>query len=50
MAKILKKKGIKPDLIYSSTAVRALEFSKVIADTLDIKKKKNTGYKRSLYG
>lgn len=40
MAKILKKKGIKPDLIYSSTAVRALEFSKVIADTLDIKRKK----------
>ena len=40
MAKIMKKKGIKPDLIYSSTAVRDLEFSKVIADILDIKKKK----------
>jgi len=40
MANVLKKKGIKPDLIYSSTAERALEFAKVIAEILDFKKKK----------
>lgn len=39
MAKVLKKKGIKPDLILSSTAVRALEFAEIIADKLDYKKK-----------
>lgn len=48
MANVLKKKGIKPDLIYSSTAVRALEFSKVIADTLDFKKK-NINATKDLY-
>ena len=40
MANVLKKKGIKPDMIYSSTAERALEFAKVIAEILDFKKKK----------
>ncbi len=39
MAKILKEKKVKPDLILSSTAVRALEFAKKIADELDYKKK-----------
>jgi len=48
MANVLKKKGIKPDVIYSSTAVRALEFSKVIAETLDFKKK-NINATKELY-
>jgi phosphohistidine phosphatase len=39
MAKILKKKKIKPDLILSSSAVRALEYAKVISSHLDYKKK-----------
>lgn len=39
MAKILKKKNIKPDLILSSTAVRAFEFAKILADEFDYKKK-----------
>lgn len=40
MANVFEEKGIKPDLIYSSTAERALEFAKVIAEILDFKKKK----------
>jgi phosphohistidine phosphatase len=40
MAKVLKKKGIKPDLILSSSAVRAFEFAKIIADELGYKKNK----------
>jgi phosphohistidine phosphatase len=40
MAKVLKRNEINPDLIISSTAARALEFAKVIADELDYKKKK----------
>lgn len=40
MAKVLKKKGIKPDLILSSSAVRAYEFAKIIAEEFGIKKKK----------
>ncbi len=40
MAKVLRKKGVKPDLIISSTAERALEFAKVIAEELDYSKKK----------
>ncbi|MDQ3019312.1 MAG: histidine phosphatase family protein [Bacteroidota bacterium] len=39
MAKILKKKAVKPDLILSSTAIRAFEYAKIIADELDYKKK-----------
>jgi len=37
MAKILRKKKIFPDLIYSSTAVRAFELAKILADNLDYK-------------
>ncbi len=48
MANVLKKKGVKPDLIYSSTAVRALEFAKVIAETLDFKRK-NIDATKDLY-
>lgn len=40
MAKILRKQGVKPDLIISSTAVRAYEFAKILSDELDYKKKK----------
>jgi phosphohistidine phosphatase len=40
MAKVLKKEKIKPDLILSSSAVRAFEFAKVIADELGYKKNK----------
>ncbi|MEO8446169.1 MAG: histidine phosphatase family protein [bacterium] len=40
MAKILRKKKITPDLIMSSTAVRALEFAKIIAEEADYKVKK----------
>jgi phosphohistidine phosphatase len=40
MAKVLKEEGVKPDIILSSTAVRALEFSKILADELNYKKKK----------
>lgn len=39
MAKVLKKKNITPDLILSSTAVRAFEFAKILADKFDYKKK-----------
>lgn len=39
MANVLKKKGIFPDMIFSSTAVRALEFSKILAEELGYKKK-----------
>lgn len=38
MANILKEKNIIPDLIISSTAERAIEFSKVLAEVLDYKK------------
>lgn len=40
MAKVLRKKGIKPDLIISSTAIRALDFAKIIAEELDYSRKK----------
>lgn len=40
MAKVLRKKGIKPDLIISSTALRALDFAKIIAEELDYSRKK----------
>lgn len=39
MAKVLKKSGAGPDLIISSTAVRALEFARIIADEFGYKKK-----------
>ncbi len=39
MAKVLRKKGVKPDLILSSSAIRALDFAKVIAG--------ETGYKKT---
>lgn len=45
MAEILKKKNVKPDLILSSTATRALEFARIIADKLDYKKKNITSCK-----
>ena len=38
MANILKEKNIIPDLIISSTAERAIEFAKVLAEVLDYKK------------
>ncbi|MEO8664883.1 MAG: histidine phosphatase family protein [Ignavibacteria bacterium] len=40
MAKILRKKDVNPDLIISSSAKRALDFAKIIADELDHKKNK----------
>lgn len=40
MAKILKEKEIIPDVILSSTAVRAFEYAKILADKLEHKKKK----------
>jgi len=45
MAAVLKKKGIKPDLIISSTAVRALEYAKILAEELNYKKKNIVGEK-----
>ncbi len=39
MAKVLRKKGALPDLILSSSAKRALDFAKIIAE--------ETGYKKS---
>ncbi len=42
MAELLRKKDINPDLILSSSAVRAFEFAKIIADELDYKKKNIT--------
>lgn len=48
MAKILKKLGVKPDLILSSTAVRAYEFAKILADELGYKKK-NIEATRDIY-
>ncbi|HMS34361.1 MAG TPA: histidine phosphatase family protein [Ignavibacteria bacterium] len=39
MAKVLRKNGVKPDLIISSTAVRALDFAKMIAEELNYSKK-----------
>lgn len=39
MAKVVEKKGIKPDLIISSTAVRAFEYAKILAEELNYKKK-----------
>lgn len=40
MAKVLSKLKIYPDLILSSTAVRAYEFAKILADEFGIKEKK----------
>lgn len=40
MAKFLKKQNITPDLILTSTAVRAFDLANIIADNLDYKKKK----------
>ncbi len=48
MVKILKKKGIEPDLILSSTATRALDFARIITDKLNYKKK-NLISTRDLY-
>lgn len=39
MANVLKEKGITPDLIMSSSAVRAIEFAKIIAKELSYKVK-----------
>ena len=39
MAKFLKESGIRPDIIISSTAVRALDFAKEIAEETGYKKK-----------
>ncbi|HMQ68590.1 MAG TPA: histidine phosphatase family protein [Ignavibacteria bacterium] len=39
MAKILKEKNILPDIMISSTAERAIEFAKVLAEELDYRKK-----------
>ncbi|MBL8007839.1 MAG: histidine phosphatase family protein [Ignavibacteria bacterium] len=38
MSETLKARGIKPDIIVTSSAVRALEFAKVISDILNCKK------------
>lgn len=38
MAKILKKQNIKPDVILSSSAVRAYDYAKVIAEEFGIRK------------
>ncbi len=48
MAKVLNKKGVAPDIIYSSTAVRALEFAKIIAEELGYKKK-NIAASKDIY-
>lgn len=48
MAKLLNKKGIRPDLILSSSAVRAYEFAKVIAEEADYKIK-NIQVTKDLY-
>lgn len=39
MAKVLKKRGVIPDLILSSTAVRAYEFARIIAEETGYKEK-----------
>jgi len=39
MAKILKQQNIFPDTILSSTAVRAIEYAKILAEKLNYKKK-----------
>ena len=39
MAKVLKKKGISPDLILTSSAKRAYEFALTVAEELGYKKK-----------
>jgi len=48
MAKVLKKKNIRPDLILSSTAKRAIDLAYIIAEELNYKKKKILASK-SLY-
>ena len=40
MAKRLKKHGIFPDIIYTSSAKRALKTTKIFAEVLDLEKKK----------
>ncbi|HRI84638.1 MAG TPA: histidine phosphatase family protein [Ignavibacteria bacterium] len=40
MAEVLKERNIYPDLILSSTAVRAIKFAKIIAKKLDYDKNK----------
>ncbi|MBI1937777.1 MAG: phosphohistidine phosphatase SixA [Ignavibacteriales bacterium] len=40
MGKLLKKENVKPDLIYSSPAVRAITTAQIFADELDYPKKK----------
>jgi phosphohistidine phosphatase len=40
MAKVLRKKGVKPDLILSSSAKRAFDFAKIIAEEVGYKKNK----------
>ncbi len=39
MAKILKKKGIRADLILSSSAIRAAQYAEIIAEELETGKK-----------
>jgi len=48
MAKILKEKKIFPDIILSSTAVRAIEYAKILAEKFDYKKK-NIDSSKELY-
>jgi len=40
MGKLLKKENVKPDIIYSSAATRAITTAEIFADELDYKKKK----------